>query len=950
MAQSILRRCARIALLAATAGVLAAGSAAAKEAGVAAAVNNDSLTQPPLQEKRTLVVGHNVVFDERIETGELGQAQLLMLDQSAVTVAPNSNLVIDKFVYDPETKSGEMALNLSRGLMRFVGGRLSKNNAVTVRTPVATMGIRGGIAIFRVISETVVEVVMVYGDGIDGVTDSGVDFSMRRHGYFTRIEAGQPPSPPQPIDGSAINNFLAQLQGRPTATAGAPDRPTQEAAARIIGNIVPSTNQSQPTNNGTNAGNEDEEEDNEAQNVVNTTQPAEDDRTEIGGELNNPDEGVFQQQNDPLGFGFAFNTIYPVQGGRRGDDAYDIDAEILVVFDQDALQMNGLSGMFTGDGSGQGAGGSVDPNDFEVGDVLYVVTGDSGQSLATTFDFGNSPLQFSLDGVGDPDAVPNVFDASDTTLYQSAETFNQNAQADLGSARANIFAASDVSNELYFNTDLSSEDFDGVNGSRISLYGGVGIFPAQVNALSAGEQLMLFEPNGDTQNISHLPFSYIGAAQLPGGGVGADAVSVISPLNTVESPVFVDWASGKLLYVGMVEQDLRHDAGGGLGGGQGGGGGGTQITPFIYGIQAVVGNISQPTDGAPIEFVGGAVGSSHFERNGDEFRTFHAGESVSKVVGNINTGGDAAIFMEGDSAVLTPMDQNGVRQDPFERNHHQFGERITADIAGTNETGTVVETLYAANFFYTEDGEFERQATEQADTGQLIIDRDNNEIIAEFVVEDENGQVVSVQTDPNSSAYINRQFFGIAESAHQNDAFQQGDATALVAVSGSAVTVIGDRPCACEFMHWGFWAAGENLPGEASNGVTDVGTFFSGEPTPDVDMPVSGSANFSGGAYASMMRPGDATPTIARGDFNMSVQFAQGVSAGQMNLGPENFAIVGSHTPGEAALSVDYFQNAQNVGNGVGSFFGTAAQNVGATINIDNGAGLTAVGHVMGDQ
>ena len=170
---------------------LTAAPAAAREAGVAAAVNADSLTKPPTEEQRTLVVGHNVVFDEKISTGPQGQAQLLMLDQSAVTVAPNSELVIDKFVYDPDKRTGEMAMTLSKGLMRFVGGRLSKSGGVQVNTPVATMGIRGGIALIHVVSPTVVDVTLLYGDAIEGVTDTGRNFRLRRTGFFTRIQQGK---------------------------------------------------------------------------------------------------------------------------------------------------------------------------------------------------------------------------------------------------------------------------------------------------------------------------------------------------------------------------------------------------------------------------------------------------------------------------------------------------------------------------------------------------------------------------------------------------------------------------------------------------------------------------------------------------------------------------------------------------------------------------------------
>ena len=209
--------------------------AAAREAGVAAAVNADSLTLPPQQQERTLVVGHNVVFDERITTGDVGQAQLLMLDQSAVTIGSNSSLVIDKFVYDPDTKTGEMALSLSRGLMRFVGGRLSKNGNATVRTPVATMGIRGGIALFNVINPTTVDVTLLYGDAVEGVTSGGEVFSVRRNGYFTRLESGKQPWPPKPAGTAVVAATLASLQGRATATAGATETPTEDGVAEQIG-------------------------------------------------------------------------------------------------------------------------------------------------------------------------------------------------------------------------------------------------------------------------------------------------------------------------------------------------------------------------------------------------------------------------------------------------------------------------------------------------------------------------------------------------------------------------------------------------------------------------------------------------------------------------------------------------------------------------------------------
>ena len=66
-------------------------------------------------------------------------AQLLFLDESALTIASNSDVVLDKFIYDPKTSKGEIALSLGAGVFRFVGGRISKTSMVRIKTPTATI-------------------------------------------------------------------------------------------------------------------------------------------------------------------------------------------------------------------------------------------------------------------------------------------------------------------------------------------------------------------------------------------------------------------------------------------------------------------------------------------------------------------------------------------------------------------------------------------------------------------------------------------------------------------------------------------------------------------------------------------------------------------------------------------------------------------------------------------
>ena len=169
--------------------LLAAGLAAAPgegwaksdtEIGTVAAVNRDMDGTPPSAASRALGLGMRIVRDERIETSEIGSGQLLFLDQTSLGLAPNSDLVLDSYVYDAETQRGEMALSLTRGALRFVGGRISKNRDVTIRTPSATIGIRGGLCIIEVSEDGVTNVVQVAGEYTTIVGTSGRSVTLSR--------------------------------------------------------------------------------------------------------------------------------------------------------------------------------------------------------------------------------------------------------------------------------------------------------------------------------------------------------------------------------------------------------------------------------------------------------------------------------------------------------------------------------------------------------------------------------------------------------------------------------------------------------------------------------------------------------------------------------------------------------------------------------------------------
>jgi hypothetical protein len=133
-------------LLCAGLGLTAPSPANAEKVGVAAAVNPDAFSSLSGTPNQQLNIGKSIFYNERIKTTTSGLVQVLLVDGSTFTVGPNSNLVIDKFVYDPRKKTGEMVATFSKGTMRFIGGKLSKNaGGVKVKTPDGALAIRGGM-------------------------------------------------------------------------------------------------------------------------------------------------------------------------------------------------------------------------------------------------------------------------------------------------------------------------------------------------------------------------------------------------------------------------------------------------------------------------------------------------------------------------------------------------------------------------------------------------------------------------------------------------------------------------------------------------------------------------------------------------------------------------------------------------------------------------------------
>lgn len=203
-----------LALSALTVAASSTNSVAGPErAGVAGQVNPAVEGQLTGEKSRVLFVGSDVFRDEVVRTDNSGLAHLMFLDQSSLTVGPNSEVVIDRFVYDPDSNTGKLTLSATKGVLRFVGGALSKTGDVEIKTPVGSLGIRGGVGVVEIDGprgETIF--CFLYGEEASARSTASGDYKFTREHERCLIVTEQGVKV-EPLNMVALNNRIHRLWG-----------------------------------------------------------------------------------------------------------------------------------------------------------------------------------------------------------------------------------------------------------------------------------------------------------------------------------------------------------------------------------------------------------------------------------------------------------------------------------------------------------------------------------------------------------------------------------------------------------------------------------------------------------------------------------------------------------------------------------------------------------------
>jgi hypothetical protein len=179
-------------------------------------------------EERDLEVGDIVRQDEVIQVSDDGRGEFRLNDDTKLALGPGARMVLDKFVYDSDKKTGSIVVDLTKGAFRFITGIAAKPT-YEIRTPNASITVRGTIFDAYVLADDSAWLLLHEG-AIEVTSAKNVCHVLDRPGQLIQIDSGGTVSAPlnwQDMPGRDAADFdvafpfvatAPQIEPRPTTT------------------------------------------------------------------------------------------------------------------------------------------------------------------------------------------------------------------------------------------------------------------------------------------------------------------------------------------------------------------------------------------------------------------------------------------------------------------------------------------------------------------------------------------------------------------------------------------------------------------------------------------------------------------------------------------------------------------------------------------------------------
>ena len=153
-----------------TAAMIAAVALASSITPAAAAVNIGRVKvvvfsaygTPPAEIRKTLYARDGVFANEVVETTKKAALHLTFEDKTIFRLGAQSRATLDTYIYDPDSRAGELTLLLKEGIFRIKTGKMKKEG-IRVVTPVAVITVQGTDFVVEVSAAGTIRVAVLEG-------------------------------------------------------------------------------------------------------------------------------------------------------------------------------------------------------------------------------------------------------------------------------------------------------------------------------------------------------------------------------------------------------------------------------------------------------------------------------------------------------------------------------------------------------------------------------------------------------------------------------------------------------------------------------------------------------------------------------------------------------------------------------------------------------------------
>jgi hypothetical protein len=220
---------------------------AAVDVGRSIFIANDVDGQAGDAPPRRIAVNDDIVFQEDITTGDAAKAVIEFRDGSTFEIGPNAVVRIDSFVFNPEESTSQKALNVTRGVFRYVSGYVAGDQNTQVKTTSGSMSIRGSVA--AGIVDPAVPDFLYLGEGNATFTNTAGSSALLPGNAIAVPSATTAPMTPDAMPAPVAAQALQVIERRLPPRAALANRPAaDEAWLKRAGaaDLVPAAEQQRP--------------------------------------------------------------------------------------------------------------------------------------------------------------------------------------------------------------------------------------------------------------------------------------------------------------------------------------------------------------------------------------------------------------------------------------------------------------------------------------------------------------------------------------------------------------------------------------------------------------------------------------------------------------------------------------------------------------------------------